>query len=129
MLRGIIYSLLFISSSLYAQDSTKLYPIPKYKLDRLLDIFHYDYPACQQSNKDLSTALDSMKYALHVADTLIQIRTLERDLKVEECNSWRHLTEVNKSIHKSETRQIRRQRNKLLLGLGVESILLIIIIL
>lgn len=122
---SIIYLLILLSPTLSAQT----YPVPKEKLHRLLDVFFYDYPACQQSNKALSTALDSMRYALHEADTLIQLRTLERDIKKAEADSWRKLTEVNKSLHESETKKIRKQRNKLLLGLGVESVLMLVILL
>lgn len=125
----LIYSLLFIHSSLFAQDSLKLYPVVKWKLDRLLDISFYDYPKCETALLKSSQAIDSLKYALQKGTELVDLRTIERDLKAKETDLWQKRFENQNALQKVEIKKQRAKGNKKgIVGIGLGFLIALILL-
>lgn len=111
------------------QDSTRIYPVLKWKLDVLLDAFHYDLPACNRTVVDYSHAADSLKLALVAGEKVIELRTEQRDLKVIEATQW-HTLYIN-----SEDKRVKegmKYRKKLikttLVAIGEAAVIIVFLL-
>jgi len=66
-----------------------LYPVLKWKLDRLLDVYAYKYPKAIETTIKLDSTVQGLKIALQEGNALIDLRTEQRDLKVIESDNLR----------------------------------------
>lgn len=117
-------------ASLAQSDSSKLYQIEKWRLDRLLHVYFYVQPACDTTVTKLQTALDSLKLTLQEHYKYTEVIIQERDNKAMEAETWR-LKEANKDvIHKQELKTSRNKGRKegFLAGGGIGLILLILVL-
>lgn len=123
-MRLLIYFLL-ISSATYSQDSLRFYSVPKWKLDVLLDSYAYDLPSCNNSVVKLDSALHGLKIALTAGQTLIELRTKERDLKVDEVKELRQASIKTESLHKIDLKIQRKKSFKKGIGVGIGAFVII----
>jgi hypothetical protein len=124
---GIIMVLTGFFYDLPAQDSLRLVPVVKYKLDRLLDSYFFDVPKFQSTVNKSFAANDSLKLAIKLADELIILRTKERDLKYAESLLWESRFNNIKIIHKSEEkRQLSKGRKQ---GAGFAGAIVVVLML
>jgi len=124
-----MFCILFLPCFGQKQDSTKLYPVVKWKLDRLLQSHFFTLPACDSTVVKMSLAIDTLNLALERSKDLTAVITLQRDNRAMEAEILRKQASNIKAIHDQEIKQIKRQKlNMTLIAVG-EAILLIIIIL
>lgn len=125
-MRYLIYYLLFISSTLFAQDSLKQIPVVKWKLDKLLDVYFYDQPSCMETVDKLKSANDSVRQALADGGVLIKLRTEQRDAKAFEVSELRLSSSASQEAHKIRERQ-QRKRGRVE-GISVAGIVVIVLL-
>ena len=123
-MKGIIAGLLAITlQTAFCQpsDSARLYHVPKWKLDVLLDAYAYDLPSCLSTVNKYSIASDSLKQAINAAMVLIDLRTQERDLKVKEAKDLDLLLKNNEAQQKVDLKlgKAKARKTGFLLGIGV----------
>lgn len=99
-------------ASLAQSDSTKLYPIEKWRLDRLLHVYFYVQPACDTTVTKLQTALDSLKLSLQTHVKYTEIIIQERNNKALEAETWRQKETNKDQIHKQELKTSRNKGRK-----------------
>lgn len=108
-MRYLIYVFILFYSSLSAQT---FYQVDKKKLDILLDNYFYDFPSCTLALDKSHQAIDSLKFALQKGVELIDLRTLERDLKVKEVLLMDSLRSNTEEIHRNQLKSEKKKGNK-----------------
>jgi len=89
-------------------DSTQERSILKWKLDILLDNYFYDMPACTLAVDKSRSAIDSLRVALTDGQTLIQLRTEQRDAKVNELTELRSALLATDEATKLKVKKARK---------------------
>lgn len=110
-------------------DSLKTYPVPKWKLDILLDAYHYDLPACNSTLIKYAVAADSLQHALNAGSKVIELRTEQRDLKALEATQWQSLYINSEQKRNQEAKKGRKRLFKTTAISIVEAVIIAILIL
>jgi len=90
-------------------DSTQERSILKWKLDILLDNYFYDMPACTLAVDKSRSAIDSLRVTLTNGQTLIQLRTEQRDAKVKEANELRLVIKASEEATKLKLKRAKKR--------------------
>lgn len=126
---AVIGLLLIASRTAYCQDSTRLVPVPKYKLDRLLQAYFYKLPLADTLIKKQQIELDAYSLtlqALKKLDSLCEVRLANRIMAVKVLSD----RAVNReALHKQELKTERKKGNKKgLAGVIVGALLAILLL-
>jgi len=122
-----IYFILAFSTNIYAQDSARLVPVTAWRLSRLIDEVKAGRVCDTLAIKQDST-IRSLHTALTHGKTLIQLRTIERDLMVESNELWRKRWENGEALTKEKVKEQRRQKRVLLLGVILEAVVIVLLL-
>jgi len=112
----------------YTQDSLKLIPVPAWKLSRMIDEVQSGR-LCDSLVINLDSTVHAFKQALQAGSELVTLRTIERDLKVQESAAWELRYKNKETIHDKEVRHIKRQKFYMTLGAIGEAVIIVLLIL
>lgn len=86
-------------------------------------------PACTLAVDKFKQSVDSLKFAVTAGQTLIDLRTNQRDLKVNEVIELRKASEASKEAHRIREKQQRKLGRIEGIGLsGIVAIALVILL-
>ncbi len=89
-------------------DSLATYPVPKWKLWRLINAYQM-LPTCDSALVKTNQALQSANITIETSGKLIELRTKQRDLKTHEAEMWEgRFNNINEYYRK----EVKHQRNK-----------------
>ena len=89
-------------------DSLATYPVPKWKLWRLINAYQM-LPSCDSALLKTNQALESANLTIETSGKLIELRTKQRDLKTHEAEMWEgRFNNINEYYRK----EVKHQRNK-----------------
>lgn len=109
-------------------DSTRLVPVEKWKLERLLQAYFYTIPVYDSAFKHYNKSLIAADSTIKAAKRLIEIRTEERDLKVMEVKALKEKQDIDHSIYIEQNKAQRKKGRKEGFIAGGGSVLLLLII-
>lgn len=89
-------------------DSTRLVPVPKYKLDKLLQSYFFLLPLCDSTVQKQQKAIDTLNLALQASMKLDSVHVAQRDNKQAEVTVLRQQADNDEAIHKDEKKQERK---------------------
>lgn len=89
-------------------DSLATYPVPKWKLWRLINAYQM-LPTCDSALVKTNQALQSANITIETSGKLIELRTKQRDLKTHEAEIWE---ERFNNINDYYRKEVKQQRNK-----------------